>query len=161
MLSDEELGDADGFGLTPDEVTTWAPFYPLETYWAKKHHLALETARLWAEHGVPIRDTVKAVAVGLTLNEIDRWVEEGFTPADASEAKETGVDITEVLAWREAGFIAPDALQLIRDGWELGEATAARYAGVDRYEASPGVAERPPVAPAPSASHGHAISGST
>jgi hypothetical protein len=136
LLTDEELRDAEGFGLTPDEVRTWAPFYPLETYWAKKHHLALETARLWAGHGVPIRDTVKAVAVGLTLDEIDQWVGEGFTAADASEAKETGVDIAQVVAWRQAGFIAPDALQLIRDGWELGEAAAARYAGVDRYGVS-------------------------
>ena len=137
FLADAQLRDARGFGLTTDEVRMWAPFYPLEIYWAKKHHLALETARRWAEHGVPIRDTVKAVAVGLTLEETDQWVKEGFTAADAWEAKETGVDITEAVAWRRAGFIAPDALQLIRDGWELEEATAARYAGVDRYPASP------------------------
>ena len=150
----------EGFGLTTDEVRTWVPFYPLEIYWAKKHHLALETARLWAERGVPIRDTVNAVAVGLTLEEVDRWVDEGFTAADASEAKETGAGIAQVMAWRQAGFIAPDALQLIRDGWELGEATAARYAGIDRYGALSGVAKRSLAAPAPSALWTHADSGS-
>lgn len=131
--ADEEIRDARGFGVTPDDVAVWRPFRALEIYWARKQGLPLEVARRWAEHGVPVRDTVMAWSLGLSLEEVDEWAANGFTPGDAWEARETGVGMPAAKAWREAGFIVPDALQLIRDGWDLEAAIAARYAGIDRY----------------------------
>jgi hypothetical protein len=131
-----ELRNAIGFGLTADDLREWAPFHPLEIYWARKNHLSLAEARLWAREGVPIRDTIKAVEVGLSLAELRRWGRAGFNSSDAWEAKETGVGIREAVAWREAGFVLPDALQLIRDGWSLEDANAARYQGIHPYPAA-------------------------
>jgi hypothetical protein len=132
-LDEGDIQDAVGFGLSPEDVRRWAPFYPLEIHWARRHGLPLEVARQWSEAGVRIRDTVRALAVSLSLAEVLRWVEHGFLPADAWESKEVGVSMEEAIAWRAAGFIVPDALQLIRDGWTLDAAVAARYEGVDRY----------------------------
>lgn len=83
---------------------------------------------------MPIRDTIKAREVGLSLAELRRWQAAGFSPADAWEAKETGVAIAEAAAWREAGFVLPDALQLVRDRWRLEDAIVARYQGIHPYE---------------------------
>jgi hypothetical protein len=132
-LSEHDVEDAVGFGLTPEDVARWAPFYPLEIHWAVRHGLPLEVARQWAERGVRIRDTIHARAVGLSLEDLEPWLEQGFLPADAWESTEAGVSIETAIAWRAAGFIVPDALLLIGDGWTLDEAIRARYAGVDRY----------------------------
>jgi hypothetical protein len=136
-LSRAEVGNAVGLGLSPDEVREWAPFHPLEIYWARKRGLPLAEARRWAARGVPVRDTIRAMEVGLSLEELNRWEASGFNAADAWEAKETGVGIAEVVAWREAGFVVPDALQLIRDSWSLSRAIVARYDGVHPYGPAP------------------------
>jgi len=82
---------------------------------------------------VPIRDTIKAREVGLSLAELRRWQASGFNASDAWEAKETGVGIPQAMAWREAGFVLPDALQLIRHRWSLEDAIVARYQGIHPY----------------------------
>jgi hypothetical protein len=130
-----ELRSAIGLGLTVDELREWAPFHPLEIYWARKNRLPLAEARRWAREGVPIRDAIKAREVRLSFAELRHWQDAGFNPADAWEAKETGVTIPQAAAWREAGFVLPDALQLIRDGWDLEQATVARYDGIKPYGA--------------------------
>ena len=132
-LDDSETADAVGLGLSPDVVRGWAPFRPIEIAWALKHGLSLAAARRWAAQGVPIRDAVRAEAVGLGLDELRRWEDAGFNASDAWEAKETGVDIDDARSWREAGFVMPDALQLVRHGWSLAAATVARNAGIRRY----------------------------
>lgn len=132
-LDPSEIGDAVGFGLDVAEVREWAPFRPLEIHWARRHGLCLGQARRWASEGVPVRDAVRALAVGLTIHELHRWERAGFNASDAWECKETGVTIPEAMSWREAGFVVPDALQLVRDGWTLHEAIRARNAGVRRY----------------------------
>jgi hypothetical protein len=132
-----EVRDAAGFGLSPDDVREWAPFRPLEIHWARRHGLGVLEARRWAAEGVPVRDAISAVAVGLTVDELHRWEAHGFNASDAWEAKETGVGIPEAAAWREAGFVVPDALQLVRDGWSLEAAIVARNAGIRRYEHRP------------------------
>ena len=128
-----DVADAIGLGLTVADVVAWAPFRPLEIHWARRHGLSLAEAQRWARAGVPIRDAVRAVAVGLGLDELRGWEEHGFNVSDAWEAKETGLGIAEASAWREAGFVVPDALQLVRDRWTLEAAVVARNAGIDRY----------------------------
>ncbi len=131
-LDDREVANAVGLRLTVDDVRAWAPFRPLEIHWARRNGLSPHEARRWAREGVPIRDTVRAVAVGLTIDELHRWEEAGFNASDAWEAKETGITIREAIAWREAGFVVPDALQLVRDRWTLEAAIVARNAGIRR-----------------------------
>jgi hypothetical protein len=137
-LDPDDEADAIGFGLTVQDVLAWAPFRPLEIAWARRHGLSPAEARRWAGEGVPIRDAVRAVAVGLGIEELRRWEERGFNASDAWEAKETGIGIEEAAAWREAGFVVPDALQLVRDRWTLDAAVVARNAGIDRYRHRPG-----------------------
>lgn len=132
------VADAVGLGLTPDVVRAWAPFRPLEIHWARRHALPLDLARRWAAAGVPLRDAVRAVAVGLTLDGLRAWEAAGFNASDAWEATETGVTIDVARAWRDAGFVVPDALQLIRHGWTLDRATVARNDGIRRYVDPPG-----------------------
>jgi len=128
-----DVADAIGLRLTPGEVLAWAPFRPLEIHWARRHGLSLAEARRWAREGVPVRDAVRAVAVGLGVDELHRWEAHGFNASDAWEATETGMGIAEAMTWREAGFVVPDALQLVRDRWSLDAAIVARNAGIDRY----------------------------
>jgi hypothetical protein len=128
-LRRDEVADAIGLGLSVAEVRAWAPFRPLEIHWARRHRLSLAGARRWAAAGVPVRDAVRAEAVGLTLAELRDWEARGFNASDAWEAKETGLGIEAAAAWREAGFVLPDALQLVRDRWNLDAAVAARGAG--------------------------------
>jgi hypothetical protein len=135
-LEEWEIADAVGLRLTARDVREWAPFRPLEISWARRHGLALPEARRWAALGVPVRDAVRAHAVGLTFDELRGWEAAGFNASDAWEAKETGVGIATAIAWREAGFVTPDALQLVRDGWTLPAARVARDAGIRRYSAS-------------------------
>jgi hypothetical protein len=132
-LDDYEIANAVGLRLTAVDVLTWAPFRPLEIHWARRHDLSLAEARRWASEGVPVRDAVRARAVGLTVDELHGWQEAGFDPADAWEARETGVAIPEATAWREAGFVLPDALQLVRHRWTLAAASAARDAGIRHH----------------------------
>jgi hypothetical protein len=132
-LDPVDVRDAIGLRLTPGDVRAWAPFRPLEIHWARRHGLSPAEARRWAREGVPVRDAVRAVAVGLDVDELHRWEEQGFNASDAWEATETGVGIAEAMAWREAGFVVPDALQLVRDRWTLEAAIVARNAGIDRY----------------------------
>ena len=121
-----EAADAAGFGLTPEDLRRWYPFYPIEIAWARKHDLPLATARCWAADGVRVHDAVRALALGVTRDEVRRWTDAGFLPADAVEAHETGITLEQAVAWREVGFVLPDAALLIRDGWTLAAATAAR-----------------------------------
>lgn len=132
-LDPVDVADAVGLRLTVADVLSWAPFRPLEIHWARRHGVSLAEARRWARHGVPIRDAVRALAVGLGIDELRRWEEHGFNASDAWEAKETGLGIADATAWREAGFVVPDALQLVRDHWTLEAAVVARNAGIDRY----------------------------
>jgi hypothetical protein len=132
-LDATDVADAIGLRLSVEDVLAWAPFRPMEIQWARRHGLSLAEARRWSEAGVPVRDAVRAVAVGLGTDELHRWEEHGFNASDAWEAKETGLGIAEAAAWREAGFVVPDALQLVRDRWTLDAAFLARNAGIDRY----------------------------
>jgi hypothetical protein len=132
-LDQAEIENAIGFRLTFEEVREWAPFRPLEIYWARKNGLSLSEAQRWAAEGVPVRDSIMARAVRLSLDELQAWQARGFNASDAWEAKEAGVTIPQAVAWRDAGFVAPDALQLVRHGWTLDDAVVARSAGVRRY----------------------------
>jgi hypothetical protein len=132
-LDQAEIEDVIGLRLTFEEVREWAPFRPLEIYWARKNGLSLSEAQRWAAEGVPVRDTIMARAVRLSLDELHGWQARGFNASDAWEAKEAGVTIPQAVAWRDAGFVAPDALQLIRHGWTLDAAVVARSAGLRRY----------------------------
>jgi len=131
-----DVADAIGLRLTVEDVLAWAPFRPLEIHWARRQGLPLTEARRWAGEGVPIRDAVRAVAVGLTIDELHAWQEHGFNASDAWEARETGLGIAEAAAWRDAGFVIPDALQLVRDRWTLDAAVVARNVDLQRYSRS-------------------------
>lgn len=128
-----EADDVAGLGLSPDEMRRWEPFYPLEVYWARKHRLGVDTARSWAAEGIAVRDTVRAVALGLSRDDLRPWLAAGFLPSDGIEATEAGVSLDTAMAWREVGFILPDALLLLEEGWTLESATAARYADIGRH----------------------------
>jgi hypothetical protein len=125
-----EDAEAQAYGLTSDDLRTWAAFSPIEIYWALKHDVTPTAARRWAREGVRICDTVRAIALGMNPEEVRLWADAGFAPSDAVEAKEMGVPLEVALAWREAGFIVPDAALLIHDGWTLEEAVNARYEGI-------------------------------
>jgi hypothetical protein len=133
VLPEHELKEAAALGLTRADLEAWAPCSALEVYWARKQGLPVEEARRWRGEGIPIRDAVRATALGLTPDQVREWTTEGFAPEDACEARESGVSLADAVAWRAVGFIAPDALQLIRHGWSLPEALRARYSEVDRY----------------------------
>ena len=122
-----EAAEARAYGLTADHLRDWAPFSPVEIYWALKHDVTPAAAVRWAREGLRICDTVRAIALGMTPEEVRPWAGAGFAPFDAVEAKEMGVALETAVAWREAGFILPDAALLIRDGWTLAEAVRARY----------------------------------
>jgi len=134
---DHETAEARAYGLTSDDLRDWAPFSPIEIYWALKHGVALSAARRWAGEGLRMGDTVRAIALGMTPEEVRLWARAGFAPSDAVEAKQTGVPLPTAVAWREAGFILPDAALLIQDGWPLEEAVNARYAGIAREDRHP------------------------
>jgi hypothetical protein len=125
-----EATAARAFGLTSDDLRDWAPFSPVEIYWALKHGIAPATTSRWAREGLRVWETVRAIALGMTPEELRPWTGAGFAPADAVEAKETGLALETAVAWREAGFILPDAALLIGDGWTLRQAVRARYAGI-------------------------------
>jgi len=118
--------EADAYGLTHDDLSSWAPFTPVEIQWARKHDLSPAAARRWAVEGLRVCDTVRAVALGMAPEEARRWAAAHFAPSDAVEATETGISLETAIAWREAGFILPDAALLIRDGWTLAAAAEAR-----------------------------------
>ncbi|WP_300611826.1 hypothetical protein [Trebonia sp.] len=122
-----EAAEAQAYGLTSEDLRDWAPFSPIEIYWARTHDLTPVTARRWAREGLRICDTVRAVALGMNPQEARPWADAGFAPCDAVEAKQMGVPLAAALAWREAGFILPDAALLIHDGWTLEQAVNARY----------------------------------
>ena len=125
-----EAAEARAYGLTPDDLRDWAAFSPIEIHWARKHHVTPTAARRWVREGLRISDTVRAIALGMTFEEVRPWANAGFAPADAVEAKEMGVPLEVAIAWREVGFILPDAALLIHDGWTLEEAVSARYEGI-------------------------------
>jgi hypothetical protein len=122
-----EAAEARAYGLTSDQLRDWAPFSPVEIYWALKHDVTPAAAARWAREGLRVCDTVRAIALGLTPEEVGPWAGAGFASFDAVEAKEMGVALETAVAWREAGFILPDAALLIRDGWTLAAAVNARY----------------------------------
>ncbi len=121
-----ETAEAQAYGLTSDDLRDWAPFSPIEIYWALKHDLTRAVARRWAREGLRVCDAVRAIALEMTPEEVRVWAGAGFAPSDAVEAKEMGVLLETAVAWREAGFILPDAALLIQDGWTLEEAVNAR-----------------------------------
>jgi hypothetical protein len=125
-----EATEARAYGLTSDDLRDWAPFTPVEIYWALRHDVTPDTAARWAREGLRVSDAVRAIALGMIPEEVRPWAAAGFAPSDAVEAKEAGVALETALAWREAGFILPDAALLIGDGWTLKEAVRARYAGI-------------------------------
>jgi hypothetical protein len=133
-------GDAEAaaYGLTPDDLSSWAPFTPVEIQWARTHGLGPATARRWALEGLRVCDTVRAVALGMAPEEARRWEAAHFAPCDAVEAAEQGISLETAIAWRDAGFILPDAALLIRDGWTLSDAVDARYAGIPASVRRPG-----------------------
>jgi hypothetical protein len=133
-----EFAEARAYGLTADDLIEWAPFAPIEIYWALRHGVTRVIASRWAREGVGAGDAVRAIALGMTPEEVRPWADAGFAPSDAVEAKDTGVPLEAAVAWRRAGFILPDAALLIRDGWTLGEAVTARYAGIAAADWQPG-----------------------
>ena len=133
-----ESAEARAYGLTADDLREWAPFAPIEIYWALRHGVTRVIASRWAREGLRVGDAVRAIALGMTPEEVRPWAEAGFAPSDAVEAKDAGVPLEAALAWRRAGFILPDAALLIRDGWTLGEAVTARYAGIAAADWQPG-----------------------
>jgi hypothetical protein len=132
-----EAAEARAYGLTADDLRAWAPFAPVEIYWARKHDVSPAAAGRWARAGLRACDSVRAIALGMTPDEIRPWADAGFAPSDAVEAREAGVPLEAAVAWREAGFILPDAALLLRDGWTLAEATDARYAGIAAEDRRP------------------------
>jgi hypothetical protein len=133
-----EAAEALAYGLTAGDLRDWAPFSAIEIYWALRHDLTRAVARRWAREGLRVCDTVRAIALGMTPEEVTPWADAGFAPSDAVDAKDTGVPLAAAVAWRRAGFILPDAALLIRDGWTLGEAVSARYAGIAGDDWQPG-----------------------
>jgi hypothetical protein len=125
-----EAAEARAYGLTSDDLRDWAPFSPVEIYWALRHDVTPGAAARWAREGLRACETVRAIALGMTREELRPWAGAGFAPSDAVEAKEAGVALETAAAWREAGFILPDAALLIGDGWTFEEAVRARYAGI-------------------------------
>jgi hypothetical protein len=130
VRSAAEVAEARAYGLTHADLGAWRHLTPIEIYWAVQHHVAPAAARRWAAAGLRVGDAVRAIALGMTPEEIAPWAAAGFAPGDAVEAKEVGVPLETAAAWREAGFILPDAALLIRDGWTLDQAVTARYAGI-------------------------------
>jgi hypothetical protein len=125
-----ERAEAQAYGLTSDDLRDWAPFSPIEIYWALKHDVTPAAARRWAREELRVCDTVRAIALAMTPEEVRVWAGADFAPSDAVEAKEMGVLLETAVAWREAGFILPDAALLIQDGWTLEEAVNARHDGI-------------------------------
>jgi hypothetical protein len=135
--TDGAAAEARAYGLIAQDLHGWAPFSPVETYWALKHGVTPAVARRWAREGLRIGDTVRAIALGMTPEEVRPWAGAGFAPGDAVEGKEMGVPLETAVAWRQAGFILPDAALLIKDGWTLSEAVNARYADIADEDRSP------------------------
>ena len=125
-----EAAEAQAYGLTSGDLRAWASFAPIEIYWALKHGLTSRTACRWAREGLRICDTVRAIALGMSPEEVRPWADAGFAPSDSVEASEMGIPLEAALAWREAGFILPDTALLIHEGWTLQEAVKARYEGI-------------------------------
>ena len=125
-----ETAEAQAYGLTADDLRDWAFFSPIEIYWARKHDVTAAAARRWAREELRVCDTVRAIALAMTPEEVRVWAGADFAPSDAVEAKEMGVLLETAVAWREAGFILPDAALLIQDGWTLEEAVNARHDGI-------------------------------
>jgi hypothetical protein len=134
-----EAAEARAYGLTSQDLRTWASFSPIEIYWALKHGLTPTAAGRWAREGLRVCDIVRAIGLRMNPEEVRLWAGAGFAPCDAVEAKEMGVALEAALAWRDAGFILPDAALLIHDGWTLEEAVDARYAGIDDEDRSGGL----------------------
>jgi hypothetical protein len=133
-----EAAEARAYGLTADDLRDWAPLAPIEIYWALRHDVTRAAAARWAREGLRACDAVRAIALGMSPEEVRPWADAGFAPADAVEAKDAGVPLEAAVAWRQAGFILPDAALLIRDGWALSEAVSARYAGIASADWQPG-----------------------
>jgi len=133
-----EAAEARAYGLTADVLRDWAPLSPIEIYWALRHDVTRAAATRWAREGLRACDAVRAIALGMSPEEVRPWADAGFAPADAVEAKDAGVPLEAAVAWRRAGFILPDAALLIRDGWALSEAVSARYAGIASADWQPG-----------------------
>jgi hypothetical protein len=125
-----EAAEARAYGLTAGDLGDWAPFAPIEVYWAVKHGITPAAARRWAAEGLRIGDTVRAVALGMDPAEVRPWARAGFAPSDAVEAREMDIPLEAALAWRDAGFILPDAALLIHEGLSLKAAVSARYDGI-------------------------------
>jgi hypothetical protein len=133
-----EAAEARAYGLTADVLRDWAPLSPIEIYWALRHDVTRAAATRWAREGLRACDAVRAIALGMSPEEVRPWADAGFAPSDAVEAKDAGVPLEAAVAWRRAGFILPDAALLIRDGWALSEAVTARYAGIASADWQPG-----------------------
>jgi hypothetical protein len=133
-----EAAEARAYGLTADVLRDWAPLSPIEIYWALRHDVTRAAATRWAREGLRACDAVRAIALGMSPEEVRPWADAGFAPSDAVEAKDAGVPLEAAVAWRRAGFILPDAALLIRDGWALSEAVSARYAGIASADWQPG-----------------------
>lgn len=127
-----ERADALGYGLAAEELDEWRPFTAFEAHMARRRGIDTGTARRWLQHGFAMRDTLRALALGMVPDEAEPWTGRGFVPTDAIEAREVGVDIDTASAWREAGFTLPDALLLLDERWTLESATRARYADLGR-----------------------------
>jgi ribosomal protein S16 len=93
-----ETAEAQAYGLTPGDLCDWASFSPIEIYWALKHDVSPATARRWGRKGLSISDTVRAIALGMTTQEVTPWADAGFAPSDTVEAKETGIPLETGLA---------------------------------------------------------------
>lgn len=123
----DEAAEAQAYGLTSDDLRDWAAFSPIEIFWALKHDVTPATARRWAREGLRICDTVRAIALGMTPEEVRLWATAGFTPPMRSRRNSWAYRLRLASPGERPGFILPDAALLIHDGWTLKEAVNAQY----------------------------------
>jgi hypothetical protein len=79
-----EAAEALAYGLTAGDLRDWAPFSPVEIYWALRHDLTRAVARRWAREGLRVGDAVRAIALGMVPEEVTPWADAGFAPRTRS-----------------------------------------------------------------------------
>jgi hypothetical protein len=86
-----ETTEAQAYGLTSDDLRDWAFFSPIEICWAVKHDVTAATARRWAREELRACDTVRAIALEMTPEEVRVWAGAGFAPRKDHGAGVVGV----------------------------------------------------------------------
>ena len=63
------VAEAAAYGLTPGDLSDWAPLTPVQIHWARKHALTPAVARQWAQEGLHVGDAALLIHDGWTLDE--------------------------------------------------------------------------------------------